>query len=146
MHLHAALKLNTTDTDIVWYHESSSDIFSATMQWKRLTFLTWVVQFDNAETHKEWWKHNKFAVFHEFFKAGNHNFLKLQKPSPHMATNEIIYSYHRRISYKQYNLSKPAKYDLLLLPIEVCMIQWSTSPMYHFHMLGSWQVHQTSTT
>ena len=37
LYLRAALKLNTTDTD-VWYHESSNDIFSATMQRKRFTF------------------------------------------------------------------------------------------------------------
>ena len=63
-YLHAAIKLNTTDMDIVWYHENSNDIFSATMQWKRFTFLTRIVQFNNVETCKEHWNHNKFAAFH----------------------------------------------------------------------------------
>ena len=40
LYLRAALKLNTTDTDIVWYHESSNDMFSFLMQQKRFTFLT----------------------------------------------------------------------------------------------------------
>ena len=53
LYLRAALKLNTTDANIVWYHESSSDILSATMQRKRFTFLTRVFQFDDAKTRKE---------------------------------------------------------------------------------------------
>ena len=40
LYLRAALKLNTTDTDIVWYHESSNDMFSVHVQQKRFTFLT----------------------------------------------------------------------------------------------------------
>ena len=132
LYLRAALKLNKTDTDIVWYHESSTDIFSATMQRKRFTFLTRAVQFNDAEMRKERWNHNKSAAFHEYFEAVNHNFLKLQKLSPHMAIDQTLYSYHRRISLKHYSS-------------DVCMIQWSNSTMYHFHMLGSQQV-RTSTT
>ena len=40
LYFRAALKLNTTDTDIVWYHESSNDMFSVPVQQKRFTFLT----------------------------------------------------------------------------------------------------------
>ena len=54
------------------------------------------------------------------------------KNSPHMAIDETLYSYHRRISLKHYSS-------------DVCVIRWSNSPMYHFHMLGSQQV-RTSTT
>ena len=53
LYLRAAMKLNTTDANIVWYHESSSDILSTTMQQKRFTFLTRVFQFDDAKTRKE---------------------------------------------------------------------------------------------
>ena len=71
LYLGAALKLSTTDTDIVWYHESNNDIFSVTMQQKRFTFLTRVVQINDAETCKERWNHDEFTVFREFFEAVN---------------------------------------------------------------------------
>ena len=32
LYLRGALKLNTSHVDNVWYHESSNDIFAATMQ------------------------------------------------------------------------------------------------------------------
>ena len=63
---------------------------------------------------KEQWNHNRFAAFCEFFKAVNCNFLKLPKLSPHIVIDETLYSHHGRISFKQYNPSKPAKYGLLL--------------------------------
>ena len=113
LYLCATLKLSTTYTDIVWYHESSNDIFSATMQWKRFIFLTRIIQFDDAEVREEWWNHDKFAAFREFFESVNRKFLKLRKPSPHVVIDETLYSYRGRISFKQYNPSKPAKYDLL---------------------------------
>ena len=131
----AALKLNKTDTEIVWCHESSNDIFSATMQRKKLIFLARVVPFNDAETCKEWWNHDKFeAAFRKFFEAANHNFLKLQKPSPRMVIVETLYSFCGRISFQQYNLSRHVKYSSLS---KVCVIQWYNSHMYCFHLLGS---------
>ena len=83
------------------------------MQRKRFTFLTRMVQFDDSETREERWRQDKFAAFREFFEGVNRRFLKLRKPSPHVAIDETLCSYRGRISFKQYTPSKPANYGLL---------------------------------
>ena len=52
LYLRGALQINETDTDTVWYHESSHDIFATTMQRKRFTFLTHIIQFDDLDTRR----------------------------------------------------------------------------------------------
>ena len=103
--------------DSVWYHESSNDIFSATMHRKRFTFLARIIQFDDSETRRERWKVDKFAPFREFFEEVNRRFLTLRKPSAHLAIDEALYPYCGRIGFKQYNPSKPAKHGLVFRSI-----------------------------
>ena len=125
LYLHAALKLNTTDTEIVWYHESSNDIFPVTMQKKRFTFLTRLLQINDAGTCKERWNHDEFTAFREFFEAVNRSVLKLRKPSPHIVIDEILYSHHGRINFKQYNPSNSTKYGLLFRSLYDLMVQFT---------------------
>ena len=125
LYLRGALKLNTSHVDNVWYHESSNDIFAATMQRKRFTFLTRMVQFDDCDTRGERWKQDKFAAFREFFETVNRRFLKRRKPSEHTAIDETLYSYRGRISFKQYNPSKPAKYGLLFRSLCDSTVQYT---------------------
>ena len=100
LYLREALKLNGLHVDSVWYHESSNDIFSATMQRKRFTFLTRMIQFDDSETRRERWKVDKFAPFREFLEEVNRRFLTLRKPSAHLAIDETLYPYRGRIGFK----------------------------------------------
>ena len=88
LYIRSALKLNTTDVNNVWYHESSNDIFAATMQQKRFTFLTRMIQFDDYKTREDRWRKDKFAAFREFFEGVNCRFLRLRKPSQHTAIDE----------------------------------------------------------
>ena len=83
------------------------------MQRQRFTFLMRVISFDDYKTRKDRWQSDKFCPFREFFEAVNCSFLKLRKPSAHLAIDETLYPYRGRIGFKQYNPSKPAKYGLL---------------------------------
>ncbi len=71
LYLRGALKLNTTDTDNVWYHESSHDIFAATMQRKRFTFLTRMIQFDDSDSRQERWREDHFTSFSKVSIVGS---------------------------------------------------------------------------
>ena len=48
LYLRVAFKLNGMNADVVFYHESSHDIFSATMQRKRFSLLSNIIQFDDV--------------------------------------------------------------------------------------------------
>ena len=124
LYLRGALQLNLRDTDDVWYHETACNIFAATMQRKRFSFLMRIISFDDWTTRKERWQADKFAPFREFFEFVNNTFLKLRKPSPHLAIDETLYSYRGRIGFKQYNPSKPAKYGLLFRSLCDSLVQY----------------------
>ena len=66
----------------------------------------------------------EFFPFREFFEFVNNTFLKLRKPSPHLAIDETLYSYRGRIGFKQYNPSKPAKYGLLFRSLCDSLVQY----------------------
>ena len=113
LYIRGALQLNLRLVDDVWYHETANNLFSATMSRKRFTLLSRIITFDDFSTRTDRWEVDKFASFREFFEAVNCSFLKLRKPSVHLAIDETLYPYRGRIGFKQYNPSKPAKYGLL---------------------------------
>ena len=71
MYFRAVLKLNLFTRQTIWYHESSHDLFAATMSQKQFTFLSRMISFDDNTTRTNWSKHDKYAAFREFFKAVN---------------------------------------------------------------------------
>ena len=46
-YIYAALKVNIHNSNQIWYHESSNDLFAATMSLKRFHFLTRFIEFDD---------------------------------------------------------------------------------------------------
>ena len=113
MYLRGAKHLNLSSTDDLFYHESSLDIFSSTMQYKRYSFLRRFLDFDDKETRADRWQYDKYACFREVFEAVNKKNATLRTPSMHLSIDETLYPYRGRIGFKQYNPSKPAKYGLL---------------------------------
>ena len=113
MYFRAVLKLNLFSRQTIWYHESSHDLFAATMSEKWFTFLCRMISLDDNTTRTNWWKHVKYAAFREFFEAVNQNNGKMRNPSYYLAIDETLYPFRGRIGMKQYNPSKPAKYGLL---------------------------------
>ena len=61
LYLRASLKSNLYLADVIWYHESSNDLFAATMSMKRFQFISRFIEFDVSKTCEERWKHNKFS-------------------------------------------------------------------------------------
>ena len=82
------------------------------MQRKRFSFLSNIIQFDDAKTRNDCWNQDKFACYREFFEDINNTFLKLLLPSAHAAIDETLYPYRGRIGFHKYNPKKPAKYGL----------------------------------
>ena len=111
-YIRAALKVNTCNSNETWYHESSNDLFAATMSLKRFHFLTGFIESDKA-SREERWQFNKFACIRDFFETVNEKNASTRSLSPYLAIDETLYPYRGSASIKQYNLSKPAKYGLL---------------------------------
>ena len=138
LYIRGALKLNGMHVDSVWYHESSHDLFSSTMQRKRFTFLTHLIQFVDSETREERWKEDKFAPFRKFFEGVNRRFLATRKPSAHLAIDETLHPYRGRIGFVQYNPNKPSKVS----SSEVFVIQHCNTHIFPYRMQENRRVGQ----
>ena len=113
LYLKAALQLNIFKTRAIFFHESSHEIFAATMSYSRFGFLIRFLEFDDKETWWHQWREEKFAAICEFFMKMNENNGRCRNPLPYMSVDETLYPYRGRIGMKQYNPSEPAKYGLL---------------------------------
>ena len=47
LYIRAPLKVNMLSTKTIWYHESSNDLFAATMSMNRFSFLSTILTFDD---------------------------------------------------------------------------------------------------
>ena len=102
-YIRAALKVNTCNSNQICYHDSSNDLFAATVLLKRFHFLTRFIESDKA-SREERWQFNKFACIREFFETVNETNASTRSSSPYFRGSTGI---------KQYNPNKPAKYGLL---------------------------------
>ena len=113
LYLRGAINFNTTDVNIVFSHEATHKVFSATMAKNRFKFLEQFIQFDDKHTRPERWRGDKYAAIREFFESVNVQNAKMRGPSTFVSVDETLYPYRGKIGLKQYNPSKPAKYGLL---------------------------------
>ena len=113
LYLRAALRLNIFKTREIFFHESSHEIFAATMSYNRFAFLIRFLEFDDKKTRRQRWREDKFAAIREFLMKMNENNGRCRNLSPYVSVDETLYPYHGRIDMKQYNPSKPAKHGLL---------------------------------
>ena len=112
-YLHGALKLNLRKTNDVFYHKSSNDVFSATMNVKRFQFLCRFLAFDDFTTRRERWQSDRFAAFREFLEDFSERCARMRNPSEYLSIDETLYPYRGNVKFRQYNPSKPARYGLL---------------------------------
>ena len=112
-YLRGALKLNLRKTNDVFYHKSSNDVFSATMNVKRFQFLCRFLAFDDFTTRRERWQSDRFAAFREFLEDFNERCARMRNPSEYLSIDETLYPYRGNVKFRQYNPSKPARYGLL---------------------------------
>lgn len=113
LYLRAAFRVNLLSTSTIWNHESSHDLFSATMSENRLKFISRFITFDDKSSRAERWKNDKFACMRELFELMNQHNAKWRYPSDFLAIDETLYPYRGAIGFKQYNPNKPSKYGLL---------------------------------
>ena len=113
LYLRAALQLNIFKTREIFFHESSHEIFAATMSYNRFAFLIRFLEFDDKQTRWQQWREDKFAAIPEFFMKMNENNGRCRNPSPYVSVDETLYPCLGRTGMKQYNPSKLAKYGLL---------------------------------
>ena len=83
------------------------------MSLNRFSFITHFLQFDDRSTREERKKYDKFPCFRDFFEKVNESNAKASYPSPFLAIVQTLYPYRGHINFKQYNPSKPAKYEML---------------------------------
>ena len=75
------MNFNKTDADIGFFHESTCNIFSATMSKIRFKFLEQFIQLDNKNTRPERWRGDKCAAIREFFENVNVQNARMRGPS-----------------------------------------------------------------
>ena len=97
LYLRAALQLNIFKTREIFFHESSHEIFAATMSYNRFAFLICFLEFDDKETWQQQWREDKFATIREFFMKMNKNNGRCQNPSPYASVDETLYPCRERI-------------------------------------------------
>ena len=95
------------------------------MSENRYIFLISIMQFDNVEDRGERWEEDRFAAFREFFNSFNEQCSRLRVPSEFLSLDETLYPFRGRISMKQYNPNKPAKYGMLYRSISDARIPYT---------------------
>ena len=83
------------------------------MSQNRFEFLISILQFDEVETRAERWENDRFAAFRSFFNQFNEHCVMLRIPSDFLSPDETLYPFRRKISMKQYNPNKAAKYGFI---------------------------------
>ena len=68
-YLRAAVSLNIRNTRDTWNHESSHDIFVASMCWNRFHFSYKFIAFDAKSTGNDWYKNYTFACMRELLET-----------------------------------------------------------------------------
>ena len=90
-YVRAALKVNIHNSNQIWYHKSSNDLFAATMSLKRFPFLTRFIEFDDKASTEERWQFDKFACIRDFSEIVNEKNASMTSPSPYLATDETFH-------------------------------------------------------
>ena len=54
-YIRATLKVNIHNSNRIWYHKSSNDVFAPTMSLNRFDFLTRFIEFYDKASREERW-------------------------------------------------------------------------------------------
>ena len=109
--------MNNHDVSHLYDPIMGPDPFGATMSKNRLQFLYACLSFDDFSTRKERWKYDRFAAIRHLFESFNKNCSTCVVPEEYLCIDETLYPTRNKISFKQYNPNKPAKYGLLFKSI-----------------------------
>ena len=107
------LQQNYWERDRLFSDLTGHPVFTATMSRNRFSFLNRHFCMDDPGTRAERWKKDRFAACREIFEEWNDNCAASLQAGDYLAVDECLYAMRNRLSFKQYNKSKPAKYGLL---------------------------------
>ena len=88
-------------------------MFNAVMSRNCFAFILHNLSFDDENTRAERWKKDRFTAIREFFEKLNNQCMLVLAPGDYLSLDETLYPMRTQISFKQFNSSKPAKYDPL---------------------------------
>ena len=85
-------------------------VFSATKIRMRFQFILANLAFDDLSDREMCWKEYRLAAMRYVFEECNKNFAKVIVPDFYLSLEETLYPMRNQISFRQYNLDKPALY------------------------------------
>ena len=103
--------LNNHDIAHLYHPTMGTPHFSATMGKNRLQFLYACICFDDFTAREKRSKHDRFAAIKNSFETFNQNCSKCVIPEEYICIDETLYLNRNKISFRQYNPRKPAKYN-----------------------------------
>lgn len=112
-YMRGMLGLNHLSHEYLFGDKVGPPVFAACMSARRFQFLHANLCFDDALSRPQRWTHDRFAAIREMYETFNDNCSAAINPGQYLALDETLYPCRTRISFKQYNSSKPARYGLL---------------------------------
>ena len=109
----ALLNQNHYNIEYLFQDKVGHHIFGATMDRRRYNFLNNKITFDDMDTRKERFSHDRFAAFRDFFEKFNRFCADALQPEEFLSIDETLYPCRTQIGFKQFNPSKPSKYGIL---------------------------------
>ena len=103
----------------IFLHQSSNDIFKATMPKNKFRFILKFIQLDNKTSCHKRWKRDKFGAIWILYEEVNVQNAKNKTSSTYTSIDERLYLYCGKKKIKQ-NPSKPAKYGLFYRSYVMC--------------------------
>ena len=94
-----------------------SDSYDHPMSKNCFTFLYQCITFDDYSTRTERWEADRFTAIRKVFELFNQNCGRALIPDDLLSIDETLYPMRNRVSFKQFNPNKPAKYGLLFKSI-----------------------------
>ena len=117
---------NMTDQRKLWGESSyGHPIYSGCLSVNRYSFLKHNITFDDIDSREERWHSDRFAAMRDFFEAANNNFAKMLQPDAYLTIDETLYATRNKISFNQYNPSKPARYGVLFKSVNAALIPYT---------------------
>ena len=110
-------KRNEENVTYLYRSPSGNPLFSAVMSESRFRFLQRMITFDDKNTRKNRHKSDRFAAFREIFEMFNDNCSRGLNTDGYICIDETLYPSRQKISFRQYDPMKPARYGILIKSI-----------------------------
>ncbi|XP_016409956.1 piggyBac transposable element-derived protein 4-like, partial [Sinocyclocheilus rhinocerous] len=102
-------------TRSLWHGEMGRAIFRTTMPLKDFERLSSVLRFDDKSTRAARRETDKLAPIRELWEKWVERFPMMYNPGLNVTVDECLLGFRDRCLFKQYMLSKPAKYGLKII-------------------------------